>query len=77
MSTEHETIESTEETGNESSIMRVIGWFSAGVAVAAVGILVGRELRSHYRFRRRTPYDFYSNSSEVELGEFGEFGVGV
>jgi hypothetical protein len=73
MSTEPETIETAEET-NESSTMRVIGWFSAGIAVAALGILVGLELRKNYRFKRRTPYDFYANAGEYE---FGEFGVGV
>ncbi len=57
-----------------STVLRVITWFSAGVAVAALGIYVGAELRSRYRFKRRTPYDFYSSAGEQQAGEFG---VGV
>jgi hypothetical protein len=41
------------------------------MAVAALGIYVGHELRSRYKFRNRTPYDYYSNAGEHE------FGVGV
>ena len=52
----------------------MITWFSAGMAVAAVSIFVGRELRNRYRFKRRTPYDYYSNAGERQTGEFG---VGV
>jgi hypothetical protein len=60
-----------EKPGNTA--LRVITWFSAGMAVAALGIYLGSELRSRYRFKKRTPYDFYSNAGE----EAGEFGVGV
>ncbi len=52
----------------------MIGWFSMGMAVAALGILVGAELRSRYKFNRRTPYDFYANAGEQQASEFG---VGV
>jgi len=44
---------------------------SVGMAIAALGIVVGRELRSRYKFNRRTPYDFYSNTDEKQSGEFG------
>jgi len=67
---------STEETTapekSGSTALRIITWFSVGVAVAALGIFVGAELRSRYRFKRRTPYDFYSNAAEPS-----EFGVGI
>ena len=49
----------------------MIGWFSVGMAVATIGILVGAELRSRYKFSQRTPYDFYSNAGEQPLSEFG------
>jgi hypothetical protein len=62
--------ETTEET-KESRTLRVIGWFSVGMAVAAVGIYLGNELRSRYKFKRRTPYDFYANAGEQQAGEFG------
>ena len=74
MSTESEALTAAEETAdeaNESSALRVIGWLSVGMAVAAVGIFVGRELRSRYKFKRRTPYDFYSNAGKQQTGEFG------
>jgi lactate dehydrogenase-like 2-hydroxyacid dehydrogenase len=55
----------------EGKTLRVIGWFSIGMAVAAIGIFVGREIRSRYKFKRRTPYDFYANAGEKQAGEFG------
>jgi hypothetical protein len=51
--------------------LRVIGWFSAGMAVAALGIYLGIEIRSRYKFKRRTPYDFYANAGKQQAGEFG------
>lgn len=71
MSKEQETETTAMEINEESSKMRVIGWFSFGMAVAAIGILVGRELRSRYKFKRRTPYDFYANAGEQQNSEFG------
>jgi len=59
-----------DETKN-SSTLRIIGWITLGLAVAAVGIFVGRELRSRYKFKRRTPYDFYTHAGEKQSGEFG------
>ena len=78
MSAELESLEpvhvSPEDEKSEKNTLQVITWFSVGMAVAAVGIFVGRELRSRYKFKRRTPYDFYSNAGEQQAGEFG---VGV
>ncbi len=70
MSIESESITPAEETP-ESTTLHVIGWFSVGMAVAALGIYVGREIRSRYKFKRRTPYDFYANAGEKHVGEFG------
>ena len=36
-----------------------------------VGIFVGREICHRYKFKRRTPYDFYSNAGERQASEFG------
>jgi hypothetical protein len=41
------------------------------MAVATLGIFVGREMRKRYKFNHRTPYDFYSNSEERQASEFG------
>jgi hypothetical protein len=70
-----EVVEYTEEAAMEqaaeTSTLRVIGWFSIGMAVAALGIYLGSELRSRYKFKRRTPYDFYANAGERQASEFG------
>ncbi|HUD13999.1 MAG TPA: hypothetical protein VMQ56_10125 [Terracidiphilus sp.] len=74
MSTEPEDFPSEEEIAQEtreSNTLRVIGWFSVGMAVAALGIYLGSELRSRYKFKRRTPYDFYANAGEQQASEFG------
>ncbi|MDE3187404.1 MAG: hypothetical protein KGM96_07765 [Acidobacteriota bacterium] len=67
---EPESITPTEEP-DESSALRVIGWFSVGMAVAALGIYIGRELFSRHKFNQRTPYDFYANAGEQQASEFG------
>jgi hypothetical protein len=75
MSGEPELFESANEIAmeekSERNTLRVIGWFSVGMAVAALGIYLGTELRSRYKFKRRTPYDFYANAGEQQAGEFG------
>ena len=77
MSTESEALPSAKETAaeeaRERNTLRLIGWFSVGMVVAALGIYVGNELRNRYKFKRRTPYDFYSNADE----QAGEFGMGI
>ena len=55
----------------ESKTLRVIGWFSVGMAVAAISLYFGRELRLRYKFNHRTPYDFYSNAGNRQSTEFG------
>lgn len=69
MSTEPETLIAEEK--KDSNTLRVITWFSVGMAVAAVGIYLGREIRSRYKFNRRTPYDFYAGASEYQAGDYG------
>ena len=75
MSAEPEIPESANEIAieekGESNTLRVIGWFSVGMAVAALGIYLGTEMRSRYKFKRRTPYDFYANAGEQQASEFG------
>lgn len=55
----------------DSKTLKVIGWFSIGMAVAALGLYVGREIRQRYKFNHRTPYDFYSNAGNQQSTEFG------
>ncbi len=55
----------------EGHALRVLGWFSVGMVLATVGFFVGRELRDRYKFKQRTPYDFYSNADESQTAEYG------
>jgi hypothetical protein len=57
-----------------SSALRAIGWTSVALAVTALGLYVGRELRLRYKFKRRTPSDFFSHAGE-EVG--AEYGMGI
>ena len=70
MSIEPEPLAIAEEV-KEKNALRVIGWFSMGMAVATIGIYLGVELRSRYKFKRRTPYDFYSRAGSLSANEFG------
>jgi hypothetical protein len=63
--------EETDEETKKSSALRLIGWLSLGLAVAAVGIFVGREIRIRYKLNHRNPYDFYAHAGEKQTGEFG------
>ena len=56
-------------------MLRRVGWVSAGLTALALGVVVGRELRQRYKFKRRTPYDFYAHSGDQ--AQDVEFGVGI
>jgi hypothetical protein len=60
-----------DEQISEHKTLRVIGWFSAGMAVATLGIYLGYEIRSRYKFSHRTPYDFYANAEPTAATDFG------
>jgi hypothetical protein len=75
MPNESESLVPTEdaelEIDNGSRALKVIGWFSVGMAVAALTVYLGVELRSRSKFKKRTPYDFYANAGEAHASEFG------
>jgi uncharacterized protein YjeT (DUF2065 family) len=63
-----------ETNHSPSRALRAIGWTSVAVGVTALGLYIGYELRVRYKFKRRTPLDFFSHAGE----DFGpEFGVGI
>ena len=71
----HRAIEQAIPEIEESTLLRTIGWVSAGFGAVALGLFVGRELRQRYKFNRRTPYDFYAHSGDE--AQDMEFGVGI
>jgi len=56
---------------DESTLIKTVGWISAGLGAVALGLFIGRELRQRYKFNRRTPYDFYSHSGDERDVDFG------
>jgi len=62
-------------THDGSTLLRNVGWVSAGITVLALGVVIGREIRQRYKFNRRTPYDFYAHSGDQ--AQDVEFGVGI
>lgn len=63
--------EAQPEEKKDSKALKIIGWLSVGMAVAALGIYIGAELRSRSKFKKRTPYDFYAKGGESDANEFG------
>jgi hypothetical protein len=41
------------------------------MGVAAVGLYVGRELRLRYKFKHRTPADFFAHAGDESPAEYG------
>ncbi len=70
-----DSVSTVEEKSEETTVLRTIGWVTAGLGAVALGLFVGRELRQRYKFNRRTPYDFYAHSAD-EINDM-EFGVGI
>ena len=60
-------------------VLRNIGLVSASITALAMGVVVGRELRQRYKFKRRTPYDIYARAGYPprEAPSELEFGMGV
>jgi hypothetical protein len=58
-----------------STLLRNVGWISAGITALALGVVIGREIRQRYKFNRRTPYDFYAHAGDQ--AQDVEFGVGI
>ena len=63
--------EQDEEGDEETTLIKTVGWISAGLGAVALGLFIGRELRQRYQFNRRTPYDFYAHSGDEQDVDFG------
>jgi hypothetical protein len=55
----------------DSTLIKTIGWITAGLGAVAIGLFVGRELRQRYQFNRRTPYDAYAHAGDEQDVDFG------
>jgi hypothetical protein len=61
--------------GEDGVALRALGWTSVAVGVAALGLYVGRQLRARYKFKRRTPSDFYAPAGDETWTT--EYGMGI
>jgi hypothetical protein len=59
------------EEEEETTLIKTIGWISAGLGAVALGLFIGRELRQRYKFNRRTPYDVYAHAGDEQDVDFG------
>lgn len=78
-SVRHSLEDSMDFAASESLlVLRNVGLVSASVTALVMGVVVGRELRQRYKFKRRTPYDMYARAGyRREAPQDLEFGVGV
>ena len=60
-----------DEEEEETTLIKTVGWISAGLGAVALGLFIGRELRQRYQFNRRTPYDVYAHSGDEQDVDFG------
>jgi hypothetical protein len=68
---EREDRREEDESEDETTLIKTVGWISAGLGAVALGLFIGRELRQRYQFNRRTPYDFYAHSGDEQDVDFG------
>ena len=55
--------------------LRMLGLATVMLGAVTVGLYLGRELRFRYKFRRRTPSDFFSNAGDPIAN--AEYGMGI
>ncbi len=63
--------ENGDEGEEESTLIKTVGWVTAGLGAVALGLFIGRELRSRYKFNHRTPYDAYAHAGDEQDVDFG------
>jgi hypothetical protein len=56
-------------------LLRTVTWGGIAVTVAALGLVVGRELRLRYKFNHRSPYDYYKHAGDQ--APLDSYAVGV
>ena len=76
MGSDDKFLEDHEAGSHRTSPLRTAAWFGVALGTLAIGVYVGREIRSRYKFSHRTPYDYYAHAGDDQDG-FGEFGFGI
>jgi hypothetical protein len=66
---------STDDTNETFSALRVLGLATVVLGVLSLGLYAGRELRVRYKFKRRTPSDFFSRAGDLNTST--EYGMGI
>lgn len=70
------SLDSAADESEESlSALHALGLATALLGAVTLGLFIGRELRFRYKFRRRTPSDFFSNAGDPIAS--AEYGMGV
>ncbi len=70
--------EDSEKHSGSSGALRAVGWTSVALAVTALGLYVGREIRLRYKIRHRTPSDLFAHAGEDFSSDLNaEFGMGI
>jgi hypothetical protein len=64
------------EKREKTSSFKIIGLASVAVGAAAIGLFIGREFRTRYKFKRRTPYDRFAKAGDKRAA-VSEFGMGI
>jgi hypothetical protein len=63
------------QSHEDRTTFQIVGWTSVALGIAALGLYVGHELRSRYKFKHRTPYDFYAHAGDSIPA--ADYGVGI
>ncbi len=65
--------------GTQRSTWRIVmtaAWVTGALAVLAGGLYAGKEIRTRYKVKRRTPYDYYAHAGDSRTTDL-DFGVGI
>jgi hypothetical protein len=56
-------------------LLRTITWTGVAVSVVTLGLFIGHELRVRYKFKHRSPYDYYKHAGDHD--PLDSYAVGV
>jgi hypothetical protein len=56
-------------------LLRAVTWTGIAVSIAGLGLIVGREIRLRYKFKHRSPYDYYKHAGDQD--PLDTYAVGV